>query len=107
MLSFIQGGRWSLTALAGVGIWTAFVGALFVGGYTFLSRRLPGTALQKGLTYGALMFLAGGLYQLLGVAMVIDLPAPITASWMALSALVLIVQGLAVGLIITKQRTEA
>ena len=102
MLSFIEGGRWSLTSLAGVEIWTALVGVIFVGGYVWLNRRLPGTPLQRGASYGLLAFLIGGLYQLLGMAMVVDLPAPIIASWIALSALVLVLQGAATGLIIKK-----
>ena len=102
VLTLIEGGHGSIQSLIGIEILTGLVGALYVGGYQWLGRKLPGMALQRGLTYGTLMFVCGGLYQLLGVAMVIDLPAPIITSWIVLSGAVLVLQGVTTAYIVKK-----
>ncbi|MEW6329479.1 MAG: hypothetical protein AB1468_05160 [Candidatus Micrarchaeota archaeon] len=73
----------------------SFVGALiYAATYGILKKSIPGKgAVQKGLTYGALLFMVGSVPGYLALIELINLPAMLVFEWALESLVILLIAG--------------
>ncbi len=81
----------------------AFIsGLLFTVVYTVVGKSVPGnTFVKKGLIYGLLMWLVGGLSGSLAMVLLINLPIDLIAYWTVSGLIVSLLAGIAITKIVS------
>lgn len=83
---------------------SAFViGLLFTGIYTVVEKSIPGKTLaKKGLNYGLLMWLIGGIPSSLTMVLLINLPIDLIAYWTVTGLIINLLAGTVMARIVSK-----
>jgi hypothetical protein len=77
-------------------------GLLFTVVYTIFEKSVPGnTFVKKGLMYGLLMWLVGGLSGSLAMVLLINLPIDLIAYWTVSGLIVDLIAGIAITKIVS------
>ena len=76
----------------------AFItGLLFTGVYTVVAKGIPGkTLVKKGLIYGLLIWLVGGITGYLAMILLINLPVDLIAYWAVTGLIINLLGGVAI-----------
>lgn len=83
--------------------WTfSFItGLLFAGVYTVVGKSVPGnTIVKKGLIYGLLIWLVGGLSGSLAMVLLVNLPIDLIGYWTVSGLIVDLLAGIAIAKIV-------
>ena len=80
----------------------AFItGLLFTGVYTVVAKNIPGkTLVKKGLIYGLLIWLVGGIPGYLAMVLLINLPVDLIAYWAVTGLIINLLSGVVIAKIV-------